>query len=167
MKIIDPTILENLPTLDRWQSQLDIADLLSRTEGMPRRDRLLLELVLRDGMTHREVADAMAIPRGSVSRRVRRLLRRVHDPLILALQSPTCPLSAEHREPALRVYRDRARQRDVADEFGITVTTLQKRLLFVRAWFRGLQHGPGYFASLSSAAEHAARRRQEDDDDRE
>lgn len=167
MKVIDPSILEHLPTLDRWQRRLDVADLLSQADDLPPRDRLLLELVLRDGKTHREVAEAMAIPRGSVSRRVRRLLRRLHDPMVLALKSPTCPLAPGFREPALRVYRDRVSLQEVAGEFGITVTTLQRRLLFVRAWFRGLQQGPGYFAELSAAATASARQRLDSENPRE
>ena len=158
MRVIDPTVLEVLPTLDRWQQTIDVPELMRRAEGLPRRDRLLLELVFRDGLSHREVADVMRIPRGSISRRVRRLLRRVNDPLVVAVGSETCPLPRNLRALALRVYRDRVRLRELAREHDVAVTTLRKRLLFVRAWFDGLRQGPRWLNELSASAEQAARK---------
>lgn len=160
MRVIDPTILEVLPTVDRWQQTVDLSELMRRSEGMPRRDRLLLELVFRDGLTHREIAEVMRIPRGSVSRRVRRLLRRINDPLVIALGSESCPLPQSLRALALRVYRDRVRLSELAREHAVAVSTLRKRLLFVRAWFDGLREGPRWLSELSASVERAARQRQ-------
>src|SRR5215468_6706581 len=61
-------------------------------------ERGLLELSLRVGASIRQIARLLNRSPGSVSRQLQRLGKRLHDPLVLALLHPKCPLEPDYRQ---------------------------------------------------------------------
>lgn len=128
-----------LPAMPTLLARLDVEGLLKRSAYLSPRDRLLLDLSLKLRLTHRQIAAAMQIPRGSVSRRVRRLLRRLDDPVAVAITDPTCPLPADLKLVARRVLIEGLPATAVARQLHQSPATVRAAVGFVRGWFRGLR----------------------------
>src|SRR5688572_1612050 len=62
-----------------------------RLELLPMRDRAIVELTLRSNLSRSGIARALGMAPGQVSRRLRVLYARLHDPLVVALFDPRCP----------------------------------------------------------------------------
>jgi DNA-directed RNA polymerase specialized sigma24 family protein len=68
------------------------AELLQRAALLLPRDRLVVELAIRNRLTFRQLGQLMAVPSGTMCRRVHRLLNRLNDPLVRRLLDSRCPL---------------------------------------------------------------------------
>src|SRR4051812_45205482 len=65
---------------------------LQRVAVLPPRDRAIVELTLSAKCSRSHIGRALGMAPGLVSRRLRVLYARLHDPLVVALFDPHCPL---------------------------------------------------------------------------
>src|SRR4051794_18992386 len=67
-------------------------------------ERKLLELNVRGTLTRREAGTLVGLSSGSVTRRIRRLLDRLHDPIVAALVDYGQLLPELHREVGIAYF---------------------------------------------------------------
>lgn len=111
-----------------------------RARHLPEADRVLLELVDRKGLTQAEVAVLLGRSPGWVSRRRRRLVGRLRDPMVAALvEAPEAEgLDVSHREIGIKHFLLGRSARQLAEERGVPATQVRGVLEFLRGWLRGV-----------------------------
>src|SRR5262245_38871566 len=98
MRYLDPRTLEQLRSHIRPRLRIEDPDLSRNIRLLDDKDRLLLELTLVSGASRKQMAVALNVAPGNVSRRIRLLLRRLADPLVQSLTHPKCALPTKHRQ---------------------------------------------------------------------
>jgi len=111
--------------------------LLRRADQLSQSDRLLVELYVGCQWTHRRIGERLDIPYSTVARRLRRIGKLLHDPLIIRLIDGPCPLDRADRQIAVGYFLHRRSLRDLAMMHDLSVPAVSRRLQFVRGWFRG------------------------------
>src|SRR5687768_11029625 len=111
-------------------------------------DRTVAELVLRDGATHRQIATLLKVTPGQVSRWVRRISNRLHDPRVTALLHPDCPLEPEHRQVGVeRLLQDKS-VKQLAAEHACSAAEIRRRIDAINFWYRALVTARGGNSSV-------------------
>src|SRR4051812_24842908 len=72
--------------------------LLKRAALLAPADRTLVELAVGCSASQRQLATMLHQDAGTITRRLKRLLARLYDPLVLALLDPKNPLPPEYRQ---------------------------------------------------------------------
>jgi len=111
--------------------------LWKRIELLTRDDQILLELSIRGGASNRQIGRLLNRSPGSVSRRLQRLGRRLHDPLVLALLQPNCPLEAEFRQIGVERFLCGTPMPVLAQKHQLTRAKVRAILLLIKGWHRG------------------------------
>ena len=101
-------------------------------------DRAVAELVLRDRASHRQIATLLKITPGQVSRLVRRIGNRLHDPRVTALLHPDCPLEPEYRQVGVERFLQDKSVKELAARHGCAAAEIRRRLDAVNFWYRAL-----------------------------
>ena len=143
MQLCDNRVLER-GTQRRIESDELIAakQVLARAALLPEKDRLLVELALRR-VTHRRIGELMKLPPGTVTRRIQRLSKRLHDPLVIALLDERCPLEPDVRQLGVERFLIGMTEREVSARHEIKRDQVKRRLEYIQGWFRGLRHARG------------------------
>src|SRR2546421_10394578 len=89
MQLTDPAVVDRSRPRAVPGDSASEAALLQRAALLPPEDRLLIELLQRN-TTRRQIADILKQPPGTVCRRIQRLGRRLHNPVVIALLDPRC-----------------------------------------------------------------------------
>ena len=97
-------------------------------------DRKLLEMTVQGTLTRREAALLVGRTSGTISRRVRLLLKRLHDPMVAALVDYGQLLPAMYREVGLAYFLRRLSLTRIAAEFGLSRYTAKRMLQYIRGW---------------------------------
>ena len=112
--------------------------LRERIALLPDDDKILLELSLDVGASHRQIARALKRSPGTVSRALRALGRRLHDPLVVTLLRPDCPLDPQYRQVAVEHLLTGLTFGELARKHEIPRAQVRRIVQFVRAWHRGI-----------------------------
>ncbi len=102
-------------------------------------DQKLLQLTLKGSLTRRDVAMLVGIAPGTVGRRIRRLLTRLHDPMVAALVESGELLPELHREVGLAFFLRRWTLERIGREYGLSRREIGRMLQYVRGWFGGVR----------------------------
>ena len=124
--------------------ELDIRPtLLRRAEYLPAVDRTLVRSVLEQRFSMRELGALVGVSAGSLSRRVKQLVTRLRDPVVVALiDGPSkLELSDEQRRVGLQHYLLRRSARAIARETGMTYGEVLGTMGYVRGWAGGVRWG--------------------------
>jgi len=100
-------------------------------------DRQLLQLSLRGTLSRREMALLMGQSSGSVTRRLRRILERLNDPVVVALVENGKLLPELHQEVGLAYFLRARTIRQIGAEFDVALYQVRRILEYVRGWFGG------------------------------
>lgn len=111
--------------------------LIRRVALLPTRDRAIVELTLRSNLSRTGIARALDITPGQVSRRLRVLYARLHDPLVLALFEQRCPLAAEYRQLGIEHHLLGLSPRELADKHRLPSGEVRRMLVYLRGWHNG------------------------------
>ncbi|MGH7215212.1 MAG: hypothetical protein ACREIT_10660 [Tepidisphaeraceae bacterium] len=143
MPLVDNLVLDKKNSHKRYFVGLSEQqkEVLLRAQLLEREDRLLVDLAVRGRRSHYQIARLIGIDRGNVTRRLRRLSIRLHDPLVVALIDQDCPLRAELRLLALEHYLGGKTIRHLADRHEMTLNEVKRALEYVRGWHRGVRDG--------------------------
>ena len=136
MRLRDNTVLDRMlvqPTPDLRGAK---SELLERAALLLPDDRQLIELVIKNELSQRQLAELLKIPAGTVCRRVRKVINRLCDPLVIALLSWRLPLPNEHRQLALEHWLQGQTRTDLAEKHQISLTDVHRMLEYVRGWHR-------------------------------
>ena len=101
-------------------------------------DRVVAELVLDDRASHRQIARLLGVSPGQVSRRVRGIGNRLHDPRVSALLHPDCPLEPEYRQVGVERFLQDRSVKDLAADHGCCAAEIRRRIEAINFWYRGL-----------------------------
>jgi len=101
-------------------------------------DRALAELVLCEGATHRQIATLLNVTPGQVSRLIRRIGKRLHDPRVTALLHPDCPLKPEYRQVGVERFLQDKRVKDLAAAHACSTAEIRRRIDAINFWYRAL-----------------------------
>jgi DNA-directed RNA polymerase specialized sigma24 family protein len=101
-------------------------------------DRTLLELSLRAGASYRVIGRALKRSPGSVSRAIRRLGRRLHDPLVVGLLHRDCPLDPVYRQIAVEHFLTGLSVPELSRKHERSIPEVRRIVHFVRTWHRGI-----------------------------
>ena len=112
--------------------------LVKRIELLPTRDRAIVELTLRANLSRAGIARALGMAPGQVSRRLRVLYARLHDPLVLALFDDRCPLSPEYRQLGIEHFMLGSRVPQLSDRHRVPQAEVRRMLAYLRGWHKGL-----------------------------
>ena len=117
--------------------------LRERIDLLKPNDRLLIELALSGNHSHRRIAELLEIEPGSVSRRVRRVARRLHEPVVRRLMEERCPLPAEYRQIGVEHFLTGMSTKELAEKHGVAAGQVRRVVQFLRWWSRGTSAGKG------------------------
>lgn len=112
--------------------------LLQRIRFLSEQDRLLVEMSLKYGMSRRKMASALGVTAGTVTRKLRRLLNLLNDPIVVELTDPTCPLTGEYREVGIEYFLHRLPIPQLAQRHSLSRTEIRQMLEYLRGWHRGV-----------------------------
>jgi hypothetical protein len=119
----------------------DVAAYLRGKQGLLEmllpRDRLLLELGATGDRSIREVSRMVGASPGLMSRRLRSVWKRLHDPLVAHLVEKACPLSAEMRQVGVERHLLGMPPGEIAEKHGMTPAEVRGMLAFLKGYARG------------------------------
>jgi hypothetical protein len=104
-------------------------------------DRKFLQLTVRGTLTRREAGLLLGLPCGTVTRRVHGLLKRLHDPLVVALVEEGQFLPELHREVGLAFFLRNRTQSQIEREFGVSRYAVKRMLEYVKGWHEAKKGG--------------------------
>lgn len=128
----DQALVENRNEVGRQLRTLE-----GRAKLLPPAERTLVCLYLRGELRNRQMAQLLNVNPSTLCRRIRRWIRRLNDPVVVALAEGSNGLSERHREIALRHFLLNQPRRQLAMEFEMTPFELAQTLSFVKGWCRG------------------------------
>ncbi len=97
-------------------------------------DKKLIELVLGGRMTRREIAALLGCPIQTISRRLIRIVTRLHDPMIIALIEQGQLLPEFHRDVGLAYFLRRWSPKQIRQTYGVPEYQLRRMLTYIRGW---------------------------------
>jgi hypothetical protein len=109
-----------------------------RVELLRKEDRLIVELALRGGASHRRIAELVGGTPGGISRRLSRLGRRLNDPRVLALLHPQCPLEGQVRQIGVERLLVDCSVAELAKKHALPAGRVRQVLGFIDLWHRGV-----------------------------
>ena len=111
--------------------------LRERIDLLPPSDRLLVELVMSGAVSRKRAAELLGVEPGTVTRRLRRISARLHDPIVRELMMDRCPLAADYRQIGVEHFLTGLSAEKLGHRHGIRASEVRRMLQFVRGWCRG------------------------------
>jgi len=151
MRLVENRVLERATPVEPTLADDDRATrkLMQRAALLLPSDRVLVELALRR-VTHRQIATLLKMAPGTVTRRIQRLSRRLHDPLVVALLDEKCPLEPDIRQLAVEKLLIGLSEAQLAAKHELSLSELKKRLGFVTGWHQGIRGKSDQWKSVVS-----------------
>jgi DNA-directed RNA polymerase specialized sigma subunit len=98
-------------------------------------DRKLVELTFNGRLSVREAAVICGVSSGTISRRVRSVLRRANSPIVLALmREEALLLPGGYREVGVRYFLRRMTVEAIAWECGMSKYEVRRVIAFLKGW---------------------------------
>lgn len=112
-------------------------DLLQRARLLPQRERAMVELMIDRQMTCADVGRLIGMHPGNVSRLVRRSLRRLGDPVSVALCLRGGRLPADVQQLGIEHFVRGIKVGELSAMHGMTRYRVRQVLDFLRGWAKG------------------------------
>ena len=100
-------------------------------------ERVLVELAVRGGRSHRQIAALVGGTPGSITRKLQRLSQRLRDPLVLALLHPNCLLEPQERQIGVEHFLCGLSAKELAAKHQIPAVRVRRVLHSLKLWHRG------------------------------
>jgi len=118
-----------------WRAASDVLD---RVGLLCPRDQLLVELSLKNLLSRQQVGRIMGITPGAVTRKLRRLVNQLNDPLIKALTDSSCSLAPDRKRLGIDHFLHRVPVAQLMVTHRLSRYEVIQSLIFIRGWHRGL-----------------------------
>jgi hypothetical protein len=113
----------------------DVPPFLRHAGYLADRDRVLLDLYYRRGLTRSDIGRVFGQPAGTVSRRLATLTARLQDPLVVALiEAPDRVLSARHRAIGIARFLCNASVSELMRIHGMSRAEIRAVIEYLRGW---------------------------------
>ena len=144
MKLRDNASLDRMPERRRRRpNEEDTAAaraiVLARADYLLPDDRQLVRLAFENNLTHRQLAELLGVPAGTVCRRIGRAVARLCDPLVGALLAKSNPLPQEHRQLAIEYWLQGLSRTELCQKHRLPMARVHRMLEFVQGWHRATQ----------------------------
>jgi DNA-directed RNA polymerase specialized sigma24 family protein len=134
---IDLMLVGNRAARPTLREARDAGDgLLKRAALLLPDDRALMDLAIGNGASHRQLARMLNQPAGTITRRLRRIMARLYDPIVIALLEPRNPLPGEYRQLGVEHLLQGRSMRDLAELHQMPVGQVRAMLDEIRGWHR-------------------------------
>ncbi len=110
--------------------------LLQRARFLAPRDRTLIELALGHGVSHRRISQVLHLSSSAVTRRMQSVIRRLCNPLVIALLDPRCTLNGDLHQIGLEHFLHGCSIRRLCEIHRVPKHQVRLMLHTVRAWYR-------------------------------
>lgn len=100
-------------------------------------EKKLLEFSLGTDFTRRELATLLGISPGTITRRLRNILARLHRPIVAALVDRGDLLPELHKEVGLAYFLRKTPIRRIARDVQISHHTVSRILVYLKGWLKG------------------------------
>jgi len=150
MPILENRTLDHVRHTRTVEFQSEDKVLLHRARKLDAPDRLLIELVVRDRLSRRKLGEIFDQCPATVIRRARRLLARLHDPLIIAILDEARPLATDLRAVGVDYFLLRKPLADIAVAHRRTVHDVRGSVQYLRGWHKGLTSSRDWGAVMPS-----------------
>ncbi|HMB96294.1 MAG TPA: hypothetical protein VKK61_09670 [Tepidisphaeraceae bacterium] len=138
MLLLDSQTLDQLTEQTRLLGTDAPADLKRIVSLLNEKDRLLVEMALKHRLSRRQMGIILNKTPGTITRKIRRVLNLLKDPLILALADPACTLSPERRQIAIEYFLHRHSVAQLSHKHALSRNEVRTMLDYVRGWHRGI-----------------------------
>jgi len=129
---LPPTVIDQTRGRPVVDLAISVDALIARAQWLLPEDRLAVELALRNRVPHRQIGIALRVPAGTVSRRLRRIVRRLNDPLAIALLNQRCPLPADHHEVGIGHFVQGLSTGALARKHSVSPGQIRRMITYVR-----------------------------------
>src|SRR5207247_1087341 len=140
MQVADPKLIDRCCSRTALHESASEQAMLQRAALLPPHDRLLIELLQRNA-SRRQIADILKVPPGTVCRRIQRLGRRLHDPIVIALLDANCPLEPHIRQIGVERLLLALSIRQLAAKHDRHHSEIKRLLEYIDGWHKGLVEG--------------------------
>jgi DNA-directed RNA polymerase specialized sigma24 family protein len=113
-------------------------DILRRAQFLDPRDKLLIDLAVRNRLSVRQLGRVFGLPTGTICRRMKRLANRLLNPVVIALLERNLPLPNHYRQLGVEYFLQGRSFTELADLHRIPRATVQRMISHVRGWHEGL-----------------------------
>ncbi|HVT87588.1 MAG TPA: hypothetical protein VHD56_01940 [Tepidisphaeraceae bacterium] len=138
MTLLKPQLLDSLSNRPILRNRQPAGRLERRIAHLTGSDQLMIEMALDQRRTRREIADHFHLSPGNVTRRLRRILNRLHDPLVVAIIENEESLSEEYRRLGIAYFLQDVQMADLARELRISQAQVRVMIEYIRGWYGGI-----------------------------
>jgi hypothetical protein len=134
------SVLDHFDRADRFEWVRFRRDpmLLERARFLSEEDRKLVEMSLRYSLTRRQMGVALGFTAGTITRKLRHLVARLRDPLVIAIIDPACTLPPEHRQIGIEYFLHQASIPSLAVKHDTPRNEIREMVEYIRGWHRGV-----------------------------
>lgn len=100
-------------------------------------DRKFVLLMMRGTLTHREAGELLGTSPGSITRRLKRLMKRLNDPLVVNLVENGDLLPAGYRDVGLAYFLRGMKAIQISRAARISPYEVKREIEYVRGWHGG------------------------------
>ena len=108
-----------------------------RISFLEQSDRQFLAVMMRGTLTHRQASELLGMAPGTITRRLRRLMARLNDPLVVALVENGALLPEGYRDVGLAYFLRGMTAIQISRAAGVSVYEVKRELEYVRGWHGG------------------------------
>lgn len=112
---------------------------LARARFLEERDRRVVELLLRGDLTRSDMAALIGVNASTLTRRVQRVVARLHDPMVVALIEGRGALPDEHRQLGVEHFLQGKSIGELAELHRMSEWEVRRMVEQIRGWFAGLR----------------------------
>ena len=116
-----------------------VAEIMERARYLDARDRMVFAMLGNKNLSQREVAQIVGMSESTLCRRIKRIWRRLDDPMVRALIEQKGVLREEFWELAIEHFLHGANAKQLAEKHRMGVTEVRKVIWLIQGWFKGRQ----------------------------
>ena len=118
-----------------------LASIMTAAQLLPPDERELLRLHFEQQVSLAALASLVGCNAGTMSRRVRRTVKRLQDPIVQALVTRQIPASDLDRRVGVDRFVRGHGIRRLASDHGLTTAEVRRRLAWIKGWSQGRRDG--------------------------
>jgi len=105
-------------------------------------DRVVVAMLGNKDLRQNEMAQILGVPESTLCRRIKRIWRRLDDPIVRALIEQRGELREDVWQLGIEHFLHGLSSGELADKHRMTARQVQKLLWLIRGWFNGRQSRP-------------------------
>lgn len=138
MILLDPIKLDRIPSVQPIRHGIETRWVEAITKLLSPEDQALMKMAMHLQLPVRLIGKALGVSPGNVSRRLRRLMHRIQNPLLAGLVDPNSGLPSEHRHVGLDHFLHGLPINHIARRRKLAESQVREMIQFIQGWHKGL-----------------------------